>query len=134
MAFLKILQWHLVTTLLILVPLGSTQSVPIPLRPNTPFASTLSTVNGLTISSLGTFIDVQVCCCLPNGSTPAPPLQSPTPLAISHPLQSPPPPGDRHFHVFLVNIYCAGLCCPSALHMALHCFPITSDQSPVCIL
>ena len=47
------------------------------------------------------------------------------------PLQS--PPGDRHFHVFLVNIYCAGLCCPSAIHMALHCFPITSNQSPVCV-
>ena len=36
----------------------------------------------------------------------------------------PPPTGDPHFHVFLVNIYCAGLCCPSALHMALHCFPL----------
>ena len=50
-------------------------------------------------------------------------------------LQSPPPhPGDRHFHVFLVNMYCAGLCCPSALRMALHCFPITSNQAPVCVL
>ena len=33
-------------------------------------------------------------------------------------------PRDRHFHAFLVSIYCAGLCCPSALHMALHCFSI----------
>ena len=47
-------------------------------------------------------------------------------LAILHP-----PPGDRDFHVFLVNMYCTGLYCPSALHMALHCFPITSNQSPV---
>ena len=46
----------------------------------------------------------------------------------------PPPPGDRHFHVFLVKMYCAGLCCPSALCMALHCFPITSNQAPVCVL
>ena len=45
------------------------------------------------------------------------------PLANSPPLQSAPPhPGDRHFHVFLVSMYCAGLCCPSALRMALHCF------------
>ena len=61
-------------------------------------------------------------------------LPSP-PLANSHPVQSPPPPpGDRHFHVFLVNVYCVGLCCPSALHMALHCFPIASNQAPVCVL
>ena len=51
--------------------------------------------------------------------TPPPLLQSPTP---------PPPLGDRHFHVFLVNMYCAVLS-PSALHMALHCFPITSNQA-----
>ena len=53
-------------------------------------------------------------------------VHAPPPLpAISHPLLPPPPlPGDRHFHVFLVNMYYAGLCCPSALHMALHCFPI----------
>ena len=38
------------------------------------------------------------------------------PLAKSPPLQPPPPPpGHRHFHVFLVNMNCAGLCCPSAL-------------------
>ena len=49
-------------------------------------------------------------------------------------LPPPPPRGDRHFHVFLVNVYSAGLCCPSALRMALHCFPITSNQAPVCIL
>ena len=55
---------------------------------------------------------------LPHG-TPPPPCKLP-PLAIP-----PPPPGDRHFHVFLVNMYCARLCCPSALRMALHCFPIT---------
>ena len=48
----------------------------------------------------------------------------PPPLAIPHPLQSPPPPRDRHFHGFLVNIYCAGLCCPSALHMAFIAFPL----------
>ena len=53
-------------------------------------------------------------------------------LAIG--TRPPPPPGDRHFHVFLVNIYCAGLCCPSALYMALQCFPVTSNQSHVCIL
>ena len=46
-----------------------------------------------------------------------PPPCKPPPFAIS-----PPHPGDRHFHVFLVNMYCAGLCCPSALRMALHCF------------
>ena len=65
---------------------------------------------------------------LPKRSPPPPPCNLP-PLAISHPH-----PGDRHFHVFLVNIYCAGLWCPSALHMALHCFPVTSNQAPVCIL
>ena len=58
----------------------------------------------------------------------------PPPLANTHPLQSPPPPGDHHFHVFLVNMYCAGLCCPSALRMALHCFPITTNQAHVCVL
>ena len=58
--------------------------------------------------------------------TPPPP-----PLAISHPLQSPSPQPPLNFHVFLVNMYCAGLCCPSALRMALHCFPITSNQSHV---
>ena len=51
-------------------------------------------------------------------SYPAPPL------AISHPLQSPPPPGDRHFHVFLVDIYCAGLCCSSALAWPCIAFPL----------
>ena len=50
------------------------------------------------------------------------------------PCNPPPHLGDRHFHVFLVNMYCAGLCCPSALRMALHCFPITSNQAPVCVL
>ena len=60
---------------------------------------------------------------------PPPPLCKPPP-----PCSLPPPnPGDRHFHVFLVNMYCAGLCCPSALRMALHCFPITSNQAPVCV-
>ena len=59
---------------------------------------------------------------------------TPPPPANTHPLQTPPPPGDRHFHVFLVNMYCAGFCCPSALRMALHCFPITSNQAPVCVL
>ena len=50
------------------------------------------------------------------------------------PTHAPPPPrGDRYFHVFLVNMYCAGLCCPFALHMALHCFPIISNQAPVCV-
>ena len=45
---------------------------------------------------------------------------TPPPFAKSPPLQSPPPPpGDRHFHGFLVNMYCAGLCCPSALRLAL---------------
>ena len=65
--------------------------------------------------------EIRANCTLP------PPLQTPTPC-------NPPPPGDRHFHVFLVNMYCAGLCCPSALRMALHCFPITSNQAPVCVL
>ena len=49
-------------------------------------------------------------------------------------LCPPPPPGDRHFHVFLVNMYCAGLCCPTALRMALHCFPSTTNQAPVYVL
>ena len=57
-------------------------------------------------------------------STPPPPLP---PLCNLPPLAIPPPQGDCHFHVFLVNIYCAGLCCPSALHMALHFCPITSN-------
>ena len=61
-------------------------------------------------------------------ATLAPPLQTPTPC------NPPPPPGDRHFHVFLVTMYCAGLCCPCALCMALNCFPITSNQAPVCVL
>ena len=30
-----------------------------------------------------------------------------------------------------VIIYCAGLCCPYAFHMALHCVSITSSQSLV---
>ena len=30
-------------------------------------------------------------------------------------------PGDCHFHVFLVKMYCACLCCASALRMASHC-------------
>ena len=59
-----------------------------------------------------------------------PPLCKLPPLAIS----PPPHPGDRHFHVFLVNMYCAGLCCASASRMALHCFPISSNQAPVCVL
>ena len=42
---------------------------------------------------------------------PPPPLQTPPPCNL------PPHPGDRHFHVFLVNMYCAGLCRPSALHL-----------------
>ena len=62
---------------------------------------------------------------LESSATPPPPP----------PLQSPPPhPGDRHLDVFLVIMYCAGLCCPSALRMALHCFPITTNQAPVCVL
>ena len=67
--------------------------------------------------------------CLMTESCYPPPLCKPPPLAIS-----PPHPGDRHFHVFLVNMYCAGLCCASALRMALHCFPISSNQAPVCVL
>ena len=61
-------------------------------------------------------------------------VPSPPPLQPTTPCNPPPPPGDRQFHVFLVNIYCVGLCCLSALHMAVHCFPITSNQSPVCVL
>ena len=65
---------------------------------------------------------------------PVPPLQSPIPCNPP-PLAIPPPPGETvTFIFFLVNMYCVGLCCPSALRMALHCFPITSNQSPVCIL
>ena len=57
-----------------------------------------------------------------------PPLKSP-------PLQtSPPQGGDRYFTVLLGNIYCTGLCSPFVTHMFLHCFPIFSNQSPVCIL
>ena len=57
------------------------------------------------------------------------PLPPPPPCKVP-PLAIPPPPGDRHFHVVLVNMYCAGLCCPSALRMALHCFPSTTNQTP----
>ena len=32
------------------------------------------------------------------------------------------------------NIYCVGLCCPSVIRTSLHCFPISANQSPVCIL
>ena len=46
---------------------------------------------------------------------PPPPWQFPTPCN-----PPPPPPGDRHFHAFLVNIYCVGLCCPYVLYMALY--------------
>ena len=71
---------------------------------------------------------------LPMTITLPPPCKVP-PLAKSPPLQSPPPPpGHRHFHVFLVNMNCAGLCCPSALRMALHCFPSTTNQAPVYVL
>ena len=62
---------------------------------------------------------------------PPPSLQTPTPCnppppANSHPLQSPPPPrGDRHFHVFQVNMYCAGLlpiCFTHGLALLSHYF------------
>ena len=59
------------------------------------------------------------------GWYPPPPLQSPPPCKV------PPPPGHRHFHLFLVNMNCAGLCCPSALRMALHCFPSTTNQAKI---
>ena len=52
------------------------------------------------------------------------------PFAISPPLGR----GDRHFTVLLGNIYNGGLCSPSVTHTFLHCFPTTSNQSPVCIL
>ena len=68
-------------------------------------------------------------CATPSPITPPPPLANPPP-----PCNLPPHPGDRHFRVFLVNMYCAGLCCPSALCMALQCFPITTNQAPVCVL
>ena len=45
-------------------------------------------------------------------SYPPPPCKPPPPCNLP-----PPHPGDRHFHVFLVNMCCAGLCCPSALHL-----------------
>ena len=69
-----------------------------------------------------------LCLCPSAQGLPSPPLQTPPPC------NPPPHPGDRHLHVFLVNMYCAGLCCPSALRMALHCFPITTNQAPVCVL
>ena len=62
-------------------------------------------------------------------TVPLPPLEIPPPPAI--------PPqggGDHHFTVLLGNIYCSGLCSPSVTHTFLYCFPITSNQSPVCIL
>ena len=62
------------------------------------------------------------CVGTPPDCYPPPPLQSPPPCKVP-----PPPPGHRHFHVFLVNMNCAGLCCPSALRMALHCFPGTTN-------
>ena len=56
-----------------------------------------------------------------------PPLEIPPPLAIS-PLRG---GGDRHFTVLLGNIYFGGLCSPSVTDRFLHCFPTTSNQSPV---
>ena len=55
----------------------------------------------------------------------------PTPLQSPPPSQSPRGGGGRHFTVLLSNIYCGGLSSPSVAHTFLHCFPITSNQSPV---
>ena len=60
----------------------------------------------------------------------APPPLHPPPFVTPPPLGG----GDRHVTVLLGNIYCGGLCSPSVTHTFLHCFPITSNQSPVCIL
>ena len=61
---------------------------------------------------------------------------TPPPLEVSPPCNLPPPGGggDRHFTVLLGNIFYGGLCSPSVTHTFLHCFPIASNQSPVCIL
>ena len=64
---------------------------------------------------------------LPNIATYA----YPTPPCNLPPLAIPPTPKET---VTSINIYCASLCCRSALHMALYCFPITSNQSPMCVL
>ena len=77
---------------------------------------------------------------------PHPCLLSPKPVPIGGsfffsgsrwcpPCNPPPPPrgGDRHFTVLLRNIYCRHLF-PTVTHTFLHCFPITSNQSPACIL
>ena len=62
-------------------------------------------------------------------------LPPPPPLEISPPCNPHPGGGGaRHFTVLLGNIYCGGLCSPSVTHTFLHCFPIASNQSPVCIL
>ena len=54
------------------------------------------------------------------------------PLANAPALQSPPHPGDRHFHGFLVNMYCAGLCSPSVTCTFSHCFPFL-QISQLCV-
>ena len=46
----------------------------------------------------------------------------PPPLQTPSPCNPPPPHRETVTFFFLVNMYCAGLCCPSALRMALHCF------------
>jgi hypothetical protein len=42
--------------------------------------------------------------------------------------------GDRHFTTLLGNIYCGGWCSPSVTQTFLHCFPISSNLSPVCLV
>ena len=72
---------------------------------------------------------LQQLCHINQTTYPPPLLKSPPP-----PCNLPPQGGDRHFTVLRGNIYCGGLCSPSVIHTSLHCFPITSNQSPVCLL
>ena len=56
------------------------------------------------------------------------------PLLKAPPCNPPPVGGGDHFTVLPGNVDYGGLCSLSVTHTFLHCFPITANQSPVCIL